>query len=355
MKTGRLKGLYRMPQSRYWWFRYRQNGQRFAVSLRTPDEGEAITKAQAILAQGLIAAEEYNPSEAPARSREIHGLIEQYLKHAQARNKKPLRAGTADTHKYILEKWVSDCGISRVGDISVSKIDQWLTALKAQGKSQDTRWTYGQRVRSFVTYLIPKYLPTTTLVGFTLPELSAVGRKNWIRSTQVSKILDATGDDQDLKFALLCGFDSGLRRNEVSEARVNWFDLENGLLHVSNSGDFVTKDRDNRTIPLTDRFAAFLRVYLAGRDQSQYVLAPQKTIKGTGKYRYDTNKRVRSHFERLKINCTFHDMRRSFASTRASAGVSIYKIATWLGDGIEVVSKSYGHLAPKDADVNKGV
>jgi integrase len=344
-----------MSGSRYWWFRYRQNGQRFAVSLRTPDEGEAITKAQAILAQGLIAAEEYNPLEPPTRRREIHGLIEQYLKDAQARNKKPLRAGTADTHKYILEKWVADCGISRVGDISASKIDQWLTALRAQGKSQDTRWTYGQRARSFVTYLIPKYLPTTTLAGFILPEPSAVGRKNWIRSTEVSKILGATGDDQDLKFALLCGFDAGLRRNEVSEARVNWFDLENGLLHVSNNADFVTKDRYNRTIPLTDRFAKFLKGYLAGRDQRQHVLAPEKTTKGENKYRYDTSKRVRSHFERLKINCTFHDMRRSFASTRASAGVSIYKIATWLGDRIEVVQRSYGYLSPQDRDINQGV
>lgn len=158
-----------------------------------------------------------------------------------------------------------------------------------------------------------------------------------------------------LKFALFCGFDAGLRRNEVSEARVNWFDLENGLLHVSNNGDFVTKDRDNRTIPLTNRFAEFLKGYLAGRDSSHYVLAAEKTAKAETKYRYDTSKRVRSHFERLKINCTFHDMRRSFASTRASAGVSIYKIAAWLGDGIVVVSKSYGHLAPKDADVNKGV
>ena len=159
----------------------------------------------------------------------------------------------------------ADCGISRVEDISVSKIDQWLLALKAHGKSQDTRWTYGQRVRSFVTYLIPKYLPTTAL-GFTLPEPSPIGRKNWIRSIEVTKILDAASDNQDLKFALFCGFDAGLRRNEVSEARVDWFDLENGLLHVSNNGGFVTKDRDNRTIPLTNRFAEFLKGYLAGRD-----------------------------------------------------------------------------------------
>ena len=54
-----------MPQSRYWWFRYWQSGQRFAVSPRTEDEGEAITRAQAIRAQVLIAAEEYNPPNRP--------------------------------------------------------------------------------------------------------------------------------------------------------------------------------------------------------------------------------------------------------------------------------------------------
>jgi hypothetical protein len=46
-------------------------------------------------------------------------------------------------------------------------------------------------------------------------------------------------------------------------------------------------------------------------------------------------------------------MRRSFASNLASAGVSIYKVAQWLGDGVEVVERSYGHLAPADQDVNK--
>ena len=344
-----------MPGSRYWWFRYSQNGQRYSCSLRTENEAEAITRAQAILAEGLIASEAYDPSEPPARRREIHSMIERYLEDAISRNKKPLRKDTAKSRRYVLEKFVKDMGISRVNEMTAQKINQWLAALRAQGRSQATLWTYGQDVRTFAKYLTPKYLSSAALAEFTLPEHAALGRKNWLRSTDIAKVLDATGDDPDLKFALLCGFDAGLRRNEVSEARVNWFDLENGLLHVSNNGDFVTKDRDNRTIPLTDRFAEFLRVYLAGRDQNQYVLAPQKATKGTGKYRYDTNKRVRSHFRRCNVTCSNHDMRRSFASNRASAGVSIYKVAMWLGDGVEVVSKSYGHLAPKDADVNKGV
>jgi len=113
----------------------------------------------------------------------------------------------------------------------------------------------------------------------------------------------------------------------------------------------VPKDWDNRIIPLTDRFATFLKTYLAGRQNGQYVLAPE----AQSKYRYDTSKRVRSHFVRCKVNSSFHDMRRSFGSNRASAGFSIYKIATWLGDGIEVVQRSYGHLIPQDAEINKVV
>jgi integrase len=282
-------------------------------------------------------------------------LIERYLKEAQSRHKKPLRPNTADVRRYILKKFVADCSIYHVGDITRPKIQQWLNRLKAEGKSADTCWAHAQRVRSFIRYLVPRYLPSMILADFTVPEPAAVGRKNWVRKEEVTRILDATGGDRELKFALLCGFDAGLRREEVSEARVNWFDLGNGLLHVSNNGDFVTKDRDNRTIPLTNRFVDFLKSYLAGRDNNEYVFAPEKTVKGLNRYRYDVNKRVRRHFERCKVNCSFHDMRRSFASNRASAGVSIYKIATWLGDRIEVVQRSYGYLSPQDRDINQGV
>jgi integrase len=177
--------------------------------------------------------------------------------------------------RYILKKFVADCSIYHVGDITLPKIQQWLNRLKAEGKSADTCWAHGQRVRSFIRYMVPRYLPSMILADFTVPEPAAVGRKNWVRKEEVTRILDATGGDRELKFALLCGFDAGLRRNEISEARVHWFDLEDGLLHVSNNGDYVTKDRDNRTIPLTDRFAEFLKGYLDGRDSSQYVLAPE--------------------------------------------------------------------------------
>jgi len=90
-----------------------------------------------------------------------------------------------------------------------------------------------------------------------------------------------------------------------------------------------------------------VRGYLAGRKSGEYVLSPEKTRKGLNKYRYDTGKRVRSHLIRCSVKASFHDMRRSFGSNRASAGESIYIIAAWLGDTIDVVQRSYGHLAPQ--------
>ena len=47
-------------------------------------------------------------------------------KDAQNRHKKPLRAVTADTRRYILQKFVTDCSINRVSDITLPRIHSWL-------------------------------------------------------------------------------------------------------------------------------------------------------------------------------------------------------------------------------------
>jgi integrase len=348
-----IKGIYRMTGSQNWWFRYTRDGRQYRVTLRTPDLAEAIIRGRAILAEGLIASEVYVPNESAPRRREIHDLIDLYLEEGQNRLKDSLRKVTADSRRYILKKFVADSAISTAVEITGSKINQWLIGLKREGKSKSTLWTYGERVRNFVKFLMPKYAPSTALNGFTMPDQPTNGRQNFVYKDEVTKILDAASDP-DLKFVLFCGFDAGLRRNEISEAKVDWFDLERRVIYVREHENFVPKNRKNRPIPLTDRFADFLQSFLAGRKKNEYVLAPQKTVKGANKYRYDTNKRVRSHFERCQANSTMHDMRRSFASNRAGL-VDIYQIAVWLGDGLRVVERSYGHLTPQSKEINKGV
>jgi site-specific recombinase XerD len=48
-------------------------------------------------------------------------------------------------------------------------------------------------------------------------------------------------------------------------------------------------------------------------------------------------------------------VRHTFASLLAQKGISIYKVAGWLGDGLEVTVDHYAHLAPQDRDLQRSM
>jgi len=135
------------------------------------------------------------------------------------------------------------------------------------------------------------------------------------------------------------------------QARPEWFDVNRKALTVSKTATFQPKDRDERTIALTDEFAEFLKTY---RPAGEYMIGEDGESDYI--YRYDFRKRFKTFMKAHGLpNLTIHDMRRSFASNLVIAGVSVFKVAVWLGDGVEVVQKHYAHLLPQDDDINRGV
>ena len=85
--------------------------------------------------------------------------------------------------------------------------------------------------------------------------------------------------------------------------------------------------------------------------QRPFMLAP--TVKhGRYRYRYDFRKAFDALAKRCGLAVTFHDLRRTFASLLVSKGVSLYKVAKWLGDELVTVQKHYGHLIPQDDEIN---
>ena len=336
-----------MPGSRYWWFRwFDEEGQRHAVSLKTGDEAEAIIQARAILAEGLL-----NP---PPQKTAIERAITDYLHVAHKRTRKPMRAETVKTVRFILQSYAKHSSIGYVGHITQRSIEDWAATLRDEGKSRDTIHSYVTRLKTFIAYLVRlKLLRPEILADLHIPERGARGRRNWLRSDSVEEII-ARSTDPSLTFILYCGFHAGMRRNEISNAKVHWFDLNHRLIHIQNDPKtgFVLKDRDNRAVPISAPFANFLKTFLVDRDKNSYVLKPNQQ-NGVWRYRYDFNRTVRTHFARCGVVCSIHDMRRSFASNLVSAGESVYIVATWLGDGVQVVERSYGHLAPSAGNINR--
>src|SRR5439155_23224783 len=131
---------------------------------------------------------------------------------------------------------------------------------------------------------------------------------------------------EDLSFVLLCGFHAGLRKNEIIEARPWWFDLSAGLLHVRATPTIKFKDREERTIPLTQQFQGFLSGYGL---REPYMLRPE-VKHGRNRYRYDFTRPFIEHAKSLGLErigqtkLTPHLMRHTFASLLVSGGVSLY-------------------------------
>jgi integrase len=344
----KIKGLYHMPGSKYFWYRWTQDGKRHAVSLKTDDLSEAIKKAKEIRAGALFARWE----RAKPRATPLTELVEDYLTAAQKRRKKPMRPDTAKRQEFILLKFLKDSGAESVSDTTEGVIDQWLDGLEEAGRSADTLHTYARSLHTFVMYLVERKLVSPDM-DFEIPERAATGRKNWLKLEEANRMIAESKDD-DLTFILYCGFHAGLRRNEICHARAGWFDLEAKKIHVQNepATGFVLKDRENRTVEMTDAFGKFLAGYLKGKGPRDYALRPDKQP-GKSRYRYEFSGAVKSHFKRCEVKCSIHDMRRSFGSNLASSGESIYIIAKWMGDLVEVVERSYGHLSPSAGNINR--
>jgi integrase len=187
-------------------------------------------------------------------------------------------------------------------------------------------------------------------------KLPMTKRRAFLRPVEARRVLDAC-EDPVLKFALYCGLHAGLRKLEVVEAVPGWFDLEEGLIHLDTTGPhFAPKDRDARTIPMTREFRDWLKkVFLKGRPrwkEEAFMMMPA-VERGRHRYRWEFRKPFVAHMESLGLgHVTFHDLRRTFASLLVSKGVSIYKVAKWLGDQVKVVEATYGHLIPKDEDID---
>lgn len=344
-----MKGLYKYAGSANWWFRYTPpGGKRKQVTLGTPDEAQAITRARAILAEGTLVRPEKGS---------IELVVDRYVAAAQIRNRKPMRKGTAKEAQRVLYSFIVARKLKYPTDVTIPNVQAWLDELRGAGRAQDTLASYARIICTFSRWLAAERLTSFHLLEkFERPQMSPKGRQNWVRREVVAKLIEEA-TDPDLKFILYCGFHAGLRKAEICAVRVGWFDLskpEQPVLHVQNDpeSEFFLKDSENRSVPLTDGFAAFLRVYLQDQLPTNYALEPAKA-RGVHKYRVEFKRGFDTFMRKQGVACTVHDMRRSFASNLVTHGTPIYTVAKWLGDGVEVVVRSYGHLESYSKDINR--
>lgn len=340
MRNADSRGIYRRGET--FWLNFQRKGKRVFVSLETSDFAEAIVRAREIRTRPELSI-----------SGRFLDEIDRFLAYKRRRNE--FTASTAYGRTYILRHFATwiDAPVENVTSAQVQAFYDWKLTTCGVGTAN----SYAMILRSFFNWCVnTAQICRRSPVELELTRTDSKGYrlKDFLHENDRDRLI-RTCEREDLKFVLFCGFHAGLRKNEIIEAPPWWFDLDAGLLHLRQTSAIKFKDRQERTIPLTQQFVSFLRDYGL---RSPYMLSPG-TKHGQSRYRYDFTKPFLEHvraqgLERIgQTKVTPHLMRHTFASLLASNGVSLYKIARWLGDDPRIVEERYARLRPNDPDIER--
>jgi integrase len=330
-------------------------GIRRTVALETKDESEAIRKAMEI-------------ADAPALALAgtLEGEIEAFIAFKVDRNE--YSRFSAENKKLTLKRfarWIgTDTSIPKIKPEDVTRFYNEERKRVAESTVQG----YMMCLRSFFSWLKKERKaiasnPTKDLsmgrwdygskTRYCLPELRDKFLNHW---RTISPEVMAKDQAREIAFVIHAGFEAGLRRNEIIEARPEWFSSQARALNVQKTPTFRPKDREDRSIPLTDVFLAFLEECpMTGT----WCIASEKA-RGKSRYRYDFVAPFEKYRDMIAADLgqdlswvTPHIMRHTFGSLLAIAGESLMKISEWMGDDPRVTERHYLHFLEGDKAINR--
>jgi len=158
----------------------------------------------------------------------------------------------------------------------------------------------------------------------------------------------AKGDPEGI--AVWLALYAGLRRGEIAAATWKDVHLDRRKLDVPR-----TKTRRRRTVDLSAKLAAQLGKTPKGKRRGCVVPWPED--RGAWTYRSGIfleriAGRLGEEFPREKLR--WNVFRHTFASLLVQAGVSIFKVATWMGNDIAICQRHYAAMMPDhDPDIDR--
>ena len=217
------KGIYR--RGKVFWFASKMtNGKRELISLETKDEGEAIERVAKIKLDGVLEIKENFSSE-----------VERFLADKRAMGKHTERSTT--WFKETLKPFAKFVNEKPSSKVTTEDIAEFYKGMRKDLAETTAKSRMGA-LRSFFSWCVKSRRrfdnPTTEIK---IPRISQPARTVFATKEQRDAIIAAAIDDTDLKFILLCAFHAGMRFNEISEARCDWFTLtgDSGFIQIQKT------------------------------------------------------------------------------------------------------------------------
>lgn len=260
-------------------------------------------------------------------------------------------------------------GNEKLVDISIAVVNDWMAAMTKDGYAPKSVAKPFRLLKQAMKWAVAQDLLMKNPCDFCKPPkrvktpINALNREDRTRMLQLAR----KAQPQPLGIAIEIALTTGMRRGEVCALR--WSDLNDDCsINVSHAlgngpGGFYEKEPKTqssaRTIPLTKRLFEVLRAMRSDsrRVLGEFGLSADPYILGTQEpdsHPYNPSILGKEFAAFCKMNdfdCTFHDLRHTFATMMIGAGTDVRTVASYLGHAS--VSMTLDIYADVDPDAKK--
>ena len=327
-----------------YYVKFYHRGRRVRKSLGTSKKAEALKIKEQI--ERELAAGKYSFEEIDT---DIDVFWDEYFKWAQDHK----RPKTLEVEQMFWRQFTEFAKPQKLGDVIPPDVERFKAKRKRDGLKPQSINDALRHLQAIYNYAkkLGYYSGKNPFLGIKRYKLERNPPK-YLSKEQIDKVMTTAqefGGDIYLVFAL--GIYAGLRKQEIVNARWEWFDFNQNLITLSSRDRFCLKDSETRTIPLHGKLAEILEPY---RQDEGFIFIPDKEKQGKHRYRYEFKRAFNTVLRMTKLEwVTPHILRHTFASQLAIAGVSLYKISKWLGHSDVKTTQIYAHLQTHDEDINR--
>lgn len=315
-----------------WWFSYRDPEGRFRRRRIGPDKQAAARAHSKVMVE--IAEGRYIDRKATCRMT-LAELLDKYLEHVKPSRKPDNHVREEGASKKLREVLGAGLSIDKVTEQTVEEYQAGRA-----GKAVATINRELSVLSAALTWAVKKHW-IAKRPRFQLP--TPKNEKTRFLTREESCRLVAACPPE-LRGFVQAALHTGMRRGELWQMTWAWVDFRRGLITIPPT---ATKNGEGRVIPF-GASRGLRRVLEDARDRAvrdcPYVFHYEgqklpKTLLGHV-WRRTVEK---AGLEGVRI----HDLRHSFASRLAAAGVDLYRIALLLGHKDLKMTRRYSHLAPE--------
>jgi integrase len=331
-----------------WYGKWRSDGRQVMrkVGAKRPPSGRAddgLTRKQAEAELRRVIAEETKTLPLPGRRVTLQEASRLYQAHIKARGRKPATlSGVEMTFRVHI---VPVLGTRSLDTIRHEDIADLICTMQGRGLAPKSIENYIGTLGALFNYALnPRqgWVAANPCVGAELPAVPEHDEIRFLRLEEVDALVRHAhpGPFQQLDRALYrTAAMTGLRAGELVALRLRDVDWTAGKIRVRRNfvlGEFGTpkSKRSTRAVPMADEVAGELErlIQATGADADDALVFPDP-VTGEPLAKSENLRRLRKALKAAGLDTThrFHDLRHTFGTTMAAAGVPMRTLQEWMG------------------------